>query len=128
MKILTTYFANIKNLPKDILPVSICGKPIHGWSYPEYKLLAPTWSIYNEIKNLGGTPERYTERYVREILENLDPGKVVNDLEGILPTGYSGIALVCYEKPGDFCHRGIVKEWLKFNGYEVEEAESSGLQ
>ena len=31
------------------------------------------------------------------------------------------IALICYEKPGEFCHRNIVREWLKEFGYKVEE-------
>jgi uncharacterized protein (DUF488 family) len=30
--------------------------------------------------------------------------------------------LLCYEKPGDFCHRHIVAEWLHNNlGVHVEE-------
>jgi uncharacterized protein (DUF488 family) len=31
------------------------------------------------------------------------------------------IALVCYEKPTDFCHRHLVADWLKEHGYECEE-------
>ena len=121
MKILTSYFANVKNLPKDILPIAICGKSISGWSYPEYKSLAPSWSIYNEYKNLGGTKERYTERYIRERLGKLDPSSVIDDFKN-LSKDYLGVALICYEKPGEFCHRHLVSEWLKFNGYEVNEA------
>lgn len=121
MKIFTSYFANVKNLPDDILPIAICGKSIKGWSYPEYKSLAPSWSIYNEYKNLGGTKERYTERYIKERLQVLEIDKVIKDLEN-LSNGYNGIALICYEKPGDFCHRHLVAAWLKFNGYEVNEA------
>lgn len=31
------------------------------------------------------------------------------------------IALLCYEKPDDFCHRHLVADWLRKNGYECEE-------
>lgn len=31
------------------------------------------------------------------------------------------IALVCYEKPTDFCHRHLVAEWLCKNGFECHE-------
>ena len=42
MKIYTTYFANLKKIDQSrIIPVSICGKPIPGWTGLEYKKLAP---------------------------------------------------------------------------------------
>ena len=31
------------------------------------------------------------------------------------------IALICYEKPSEFCHRHLVADWLKEYGIEVEE-------
>lgn len=33
----------------------------------------------------------------------------------------AAIALICYEKPSDFCHRHLVAEWLNQNGYKCEE-------
>ena len=33
------------------------------------------------------------------------------------------IALICYEKPTDFCHRHLVADWLNKNGIECEEWE-----
>jgi uncharacterized protein YeaO (DUF488 family) len=118
MKIWTTYFANIKNLDTSkILPVAICGKSVPGWSWPEYKKLAPSWSIYDEYKNKGGTLERYTERFWEERLSVLDREQVLGDLEN-LAQGYQEIALVCYEKPDDFCHRHIVAAWI---GPEITE-------
>ena len=35
--------------------------------------------------------------------------------------GTEDIALVCYEKPGDFCHRHLVADWLNEAGYQCEE-------
>ena len=31
------------------------------------------------------------------------------------------IALVCYEKPSEFCHRHLVSDWLNAAGFECEE-------
>ena len=31
------------------------------------------------------------------------------------------IAFICYEKPGDFCHRFQVANWFKEAGINVEE-------
>jgi SAM-dependent methyltransferase len=33
------------------------------------------------------------------------------------------IALICYEKPSDFCHRHLVADWLNENGIECKEWE-----
>ncbi len=118
MKIWTTYFAHVKDIDiNKVMPIAICGKAVSGWSYPEYKLLAPSWDIYDEYKNRGGTPEKYTERFLKERLSVLDKESVLKNLEE-LADGREEIALVCYEKPGDFCHRHIVADWL---GDDIEE-------
>ena len=31
------------------------------------------------------------------------------------------IAIICYEKPFDFCHRHLVADWLQNRGFDVEE-------
>jgi hypothetical protein len=42
----------------------------------------------------------------QKILDNLDPRKVFEDL------GQDAI-LLCWEAPGEFCHRRLVAEWLE---------------
>lgn len=37
MLIYTSYFAQVKNLPSDIVPISIAAKQVPGWRYPVYK-------------------------------------------------------------------------------------------
>lgn len=36
-------------------------------------------------------------------------------------SGGKDIALICYEKPTDFCHRHLVAEWLTTNGIKCDE-------
>jgi uncharacterized protein (DUF488 family) len=50
------------------------------------------------------TERQYTIRYNR-ILEKLNPNKVIKDLP-------DKSILLCWEEPGDFCHRQLVARWL----------------
>ena len=45
----------------------------------------------------------------------LNPQEILGE---ILNLSEGDIALVCYEKPGDFCHRHLVASWLP---YEITE-------
>lgn len=120
MKIWTYYYARIKDLPSSILPVSIAGWAPKGWAGEEYKKLAPKKDWFFQYKKTGDQ-EFYKKKYYETVLSKLDPGTVYKDLEEILSKypEKTGIALVCYEKFGDFCHRHLVSEWLSGRGYGV---------
>ena len=77
------------------------------WTGEVYKALAPTPSIFYDIKAGRIDTDEYTRRYNLEVLEKLDPQQVFNDLKDKV--------LLCYEMPGDFCHRRLVAEWLFAN-------------
>ena len=57
------------------------------------------------------------------MLAPLTAQQVVEELRSRLPDGAKDIALVCYEKPNDFCHRHLVGKWLRENGIECREWE-----
>ena len=127
MKIYTTYFAKLKKLPSDVVPVpisnSIPGVDRENTSYyslsaNKYQKLVPPWYVVKAYKE-NGDQEQYIKDYKRLILDRLNPEDVVEHLKNI--AGYNDVALVCYEKSGDFCHRNIVAEWLRNAGYDVEE-------
>lgn len=117
MEIFTSYYGNLKKLrANDIIPVGISvGIPMyfngHSLSY-----LAPT----RNMLSLG--EKEYTPRY-REILEKVDLNRLRSDLSIISNNeGGKDIALLCYEKPPEFCHRRLFADWLKEKtGYEVKE-------
>lgn len=106
----TSYFGNVRNLSEASIKVSIArGEPkfFDGFSY---KKLAPSWDLV-KIKD----ENIYTKRYKKEVLDRLDPFQVYKDL------GENAV-LLCWEKPGDFCHRRLVAEWLEENlGISVPE-------
>ena len=115
--IYTTYFAKLRKLPDNIEPISIAIYPIRNWSGKQYKKLAPTAQILSDYKKTGDEIA-YTEKYQTR-LSRLDADEVVKELRALAKD--KDIALVCYEKPSDFCHRHLVAKWLKAEGYEVEE-------
>ena len=55
--IYTSYFAKVKNLPSNILAISISLSPPKGWKGPQYKVIAPTsdillsWKENNDRQN-----------------------------------------------------------------------------
>ena len=110
-KIWTTYFGNLRNIPKEIVPVSITRYPPKGWSGLSYKKLSPTADLLRDMKS-GLIPiEEYVYRYTQDTLGVLTQDGVIEDLVS-LTSGAPEIALVCYEKPPQFCHRQIVAAWL----------------
>ena len=120
MKIYTSYFANSRALAKvNVMQVSIA-RYSPSWFYgPRYIVVAPTSYM------LSGTcsHEEYLCKY-DEILSRLDPKKVVDDIAAI--SHGKDVALCCYEKPSDFCHRHLLAEWLTKHGYDVKEWELEG--
>lgn len=125
--IYTSYFAKLKKLPSDVIPISICAKAPTWYSGLEYKKLAPSYDILMQYKS-NPNEELYIKRFKEEILNKrlitqtvLDLLALVGNLKGL---NYSpDICLLCYEKPTDFCHRHLVADWLNENGYDVKELE-----
>lgn len=121
--IYTTYFSKVKNLPQNVIPISICGKAPDSWTGLQYKKLAPKYSFFKVWKETQDD-DYYIEHYENEVLKQLNAIKVVAELKRLCgKSTYSDIdiALVCYEKPENFCHRHLVSDWLIKNGFESGE-------
>ena len=55
-------------------------------------------------------------------MDQLNAVDVIKELNYLVPNvNGKNIALICYEKPSDFCHRHLVAEWLNDNGFKCEE-------
>lgn len=100
--IYTSYYANLKNIPENLTPISISlykPKGIFIDSIPE---LAPSKDILNKYKNSKQTnldKDNYVKAY-KDQIKNFDFSKLNN------------VVLMCYEHPNDFCHRHIVSEMI----------------
>jgi len=125
--IYTSYFANIKNLTPNIIPIAICGKSPNGWNGLEYKKLAPKYKFFMEWKE-NHNNEFYIQHFQNEVLDKLDFKQVLKELSDKMKSSsyyniniHDSIALVCYEKPEDFCHRHLVADWFNSYEYNVQE-------
>lgn len=115
----TTYFAKLKQLPGDIIPVSICSKAPNGYSGLQYKKLAPKWSFFSEWKK-NHDNHYYVRCFNEEVLKPLDAESVLTELAAATNNS-PNIALVCYERPESFCHRHLVANWFRENGIQIKE-------
>lgn len=114
LKIYTSYYGNIKKvISSDLRPLGITLFPPRWLTQvANYELLAPTKQIFY------GNPDRY-EYLFKNHLKMIPAKKVIQDLKEW--SAKKPVCLLCYEKPGEFCHRHLVAEWLREYGVEVEE-------
>ena len=121
--IYTSYFAKLKSLPDNIVPISICGKAPDWYKGLQYKKLAPKYDFFMEWKK-NHDNDYYIKCFNEQVLDKLDILTVIRNLIDLtisIGQANKGICLICYEKPADFCHRHLVAEWLRQNGFECEE-------
>lgn len=103
----TSYFGN-REAAADPNAVSIARWPPRWWgSRRRFIALAPSIDLLNRSK-AGLSWAEYVKEYNRNVLKNLDPAKTLLEL------GAKAI-LLCWEKPGQDCHRRLVAEWLEKN-------------
>ena len=116
--IYTTYFAKLNKLPINVVPISICISVPGFYNGLQYKKIAPTYDLlarYKRDKDI----RYYTEYFNQNILGPLDPHVIATELQNM--GDGKDVALVCYEKSSDFCHRHLVAKWFRENGIECEE-------
>ena len=133
--IYTSYFGKLRKLPKNVLPVAICAKIPDWYTGLQYTPLAPRYDLLMKWKD-DHNEDDYIQCFNNTTLSNLNIIRVLSDLHSLLPEDAKAsmlqfvwnsdeyhIALVCYEKAGDFCHRHIVANWLREYDIECEEWE-----
>ena len=118
MQIYTSYFGKLDRLPKNIVPISICGKAPDWYTGLQFKKLAPKYEFFKQWEQTHNN-EYYIKCYNEQVLQPLNVNEIVKELTE-LGQG-NDIALICYEKPTDFCHRHLVATWLRNNGYSINE-------
>jgi len=93
--------------------VSISQYPPKWFPCVKVDSLVPSRSLLMSYKDGEVSWREYIETFQKETLSNLDPKEIYTSL--------SSKTLLCYEKPGEFCHREIVRKWLVENGYDAVE-------
>ena len=107
--IYTSYYSRVRELVKNgIEPICISRGAPSGFTGRRIMSLAPTWQMLK-------MPDAEYNRCYEEILAKNDRDALVASFGG------KDVALLCWEKDINECHRKRVGEWLREGGYEVEE-------
>ncbi len=118
--IYTGYFEKIDEYTdKGLTPISIAGKCPENYHGFEYRKLAPKYRWWKKWHDEHLSNAWYKKQYEDSVLKKLYASDVYHDLERF----GKDVVLLCYEKPGEFCHRYLVAEWFKKNGLPVKEFE-----
>ena len=98
----TSYFAKSAEHP---LAVSIARRAPSYFSGREYLKLAPPEYLFRKYL-LDEDSNFFQQYYTAEVLDKLDPMEVIQDIG-------NDAVLLCWEKPGLFCHRKLIVDWFK---------------
>lgn len=112
MNIYTGYYAKTKKYEEDgLCTVGVSGKRPDFFKGIAWKDVAPRWEHYSKWKSGEIGNDEYIELYT-QMLDNLSKEDVSQFLKK-LEEEYEDIILLCYEKPGSFCHRHALADWLE---------------
>ena len=122
----TSYYGNPHLDQNKVFPVQVSNSAPEGFPIKYVlKEVIPSWKdIVEPYKENLLSEVEYTVKYkkmldsqeftIRIMLEDI--------MEKASTLGLQDIVLLCYEKPGRFCHRHILAEWIKEKaGEEIEE-------
>lgn len=101
--ITTSNFRRAGKLPTAVSIARGTPRQYRGSTYPP---LYPPDDLVRCHRQHRITDDEYVRRYTAEILDRLTPGEVLRDL------GPDAV-LLCWEGPGEFCHRRLVAAWLQ---------------
>ena len=82
--IYTSYFAKLKYLPENVIPISICAKAPDWYKGLQYKKLAPKYDSFIKWKE-NHDNDYYIKCFNEQVLNNLDPTRVYQELCGYFP-------------------------------------------
>ncbi len=110
IKIYTGCVGRLRTYPTDLMPITICLYP-RGIVAVNYGQLAPTKETFRS--------SNWQDLY-RKQLDRLNARSIYGDIARL--SKGRDVILLCFEKPGDACHRHIVAEWMESElGIEVNE-------
>ena len=116
VKVWTSCFSRVRLLPKpDLFDAGITPVAISR-GVPRWYKGRREWRLAPAREKLWIPDDEFT-RYYDALLAALDPRRLWEEL-----TGSGPVALLCWEKPGEPCHRRDVAAWFERHlGVVVEE-------
>lgn len=117
MKIYTCYFSGLGSRAGEAVSVTLQQPP--GFRLPVARELCPPFGMYWKFLRGRMSVEQFSQIY-KIRFGVLDPAEIAERYAGKILTSWEG-----YEDKAKtvrkFSHRDLVAEWLRKNGYEVEE-------
>lgn len=113
MNVFTGNYANCKS--GNLVSISLDKGKSAGFQGNSYIALAPkkdffrTWKDNKALLSEDENNLYYMKEFYNRVLSNLDPKKVLEDLNGF----GDNVVILCYENSSDFCHRHLVAAWLE---------------
>lgn len=116
--IYTSNFANLKNIPEDMVPISISLYTPKWFKGKRYPKLAPTEKLLRKWKK-DNDEYSYEVIYIFDVLSWLNVEEVEKELYKL--SGSRDVVLLCYESSDKFCHRHLVAKWFRSKKISCEE-------
>lgn len=119
MKIYTSYFGNWRALKKqNVLLIGVSRYPPTYFDGITLLELAPTSNMLN-------MPDEQYDKLFAIILAKTNQRKIYNTIKKIANTAnVNAVALCCFEKIQEECHRYNVAVWMNQKGYDIQEFKS----
>lgn len=130
----TSYFAKIRKFPNNIIPVSIARfQPKWLNNIIICDELSPTPKIL-ELYKKNNNINDYIKKYNEDILSKYNSKDIIHlienktGLKNIMNNPNIHIALCCYEKPTDFCHRHLLADFLEKENIIIQELDDKTIE
>lgn len=98
------------NVARVAVPLSISGRAPDWYAGPQLRLLAPKRGFFDAWAAGEIDDDGYVRAFRAQVLAPLDPAQV---FRRIVEAHGPDVTLLCYEPPGQFCHRRIVAQWFE---------------
>lgn len=115
--ITTSYFGKLPYIKNPIAITAYKPKWFNGLFYQK---LSPPALLVDSYKKEEITKDEYSILYYEFILSKLNQNQIYNE---IINQFGDDATLLCYEKPDDFCHRHLVREWFRRKNIIINELE-----
>ena len=130
-RVFVSYYGS-RNLPDDAVLVQISTSRPAGLEVEvEFESMYPNYRTMVAPHKDGTIDDQgYIDRYRKDVLEKNGDRIVegVRSLQEEFRGSGRDIYLLCYEKPGDFCHRYLVADFLQEHGIDCRECPGDRLQ
>lgn len=124
MQIYTSYYDNLKDDTKDMIPVMVSRTvpKYFKWEVLKIEEILPTVELVAGYKEGTISDEEYDRRYREEVLAKANRAEILKRLQAISDDYYdANIVLLCYENSTRWCHRHTLAEWLDCGVTEYED-------